>query len=362
MIPVTEPVIGDREVELVTEAVSSGWVSPAGPFVERFESEFAKFLGADHAIATSTGTAALHLALESAGIGRGDEVIVPSLTWIACANVVQYTGAKPVFVDVEPDSLTIDVESVQAAVTEDTAAIMPVHLYGHPCAMDEVMECANRNDLMVLEDGAEAQGAMYEGEPVGTIGDAGCFSFYGNKIMTTGQGGMIVTDDDGLADRVRLLRRDGMGENQKYHHPVIGYNYRLTNIQAALGVAQLERINTLIREKRRVAGLYEEHLPDEVALIGEKPNVKSVRWMTIALFRTEEQMESVTDALSNANIETRPLFLPLHLQPPYATASDCEFSVSEDVSARGLNLPSGPTLSRNDVKEICSIIRRTIVE
>ena len=361
MIPVAEPMLGEREQELVADAVESGWISPKGEYVDRFEAKFASFADTETALATSTGTAALHLALVAAGVGEGDEVLVPSLTWIACANTVTYVGADPVFVDVDPDTYTMDPDAAREAVTEDTEAMMPVHLYGHPCDMDPLLDLADEHNLTVIEDCAEAHGATYEESPVGSIGDIGCFSFYANKVFTTGQGGMITTGDPELADRVYLYRRDGMSEERKYYHPMIGYNYRLTNVQAALGVAQLERAETIIEKKRAVGEQYTQalnHLPVTV-----NPNAdwaSSVYWMNTAVFDSEDTKERVVAALSDADIETRPFFVPLHHQPPYQGSEWTPCPVAERLHKRGINLPSSPKLDSDSVSTVCDRLRAAI--
>ncbi|TKX82270.1 DegT/DnrJ/EryC1/StrS aminotransferase family protein [Halorubrum sp. SD626R] len=359
MLPVSEPWISDRELELVTDAVKRGWISPRGEYVDRFESLLAEFVGVDHALATTTGTAALHLSLVAADIGPGDEVIVPDMTWIACANVVRYVGATPIFADVTEDSFTLDPDSVRDNVTPDTAALMPVHLYGHPADMKPLLGIAQSHDLFILEDAAEAHGAIYDGDAVGSIGDAGCFSFYGNKILTMGQGGAITTDDDDLADRIRTYRRDGMSTEQKYYHPSVGYNYRLTNIQAAVGVGQLERSEEILDAKRRVADRYRENLTGtDLRVQAEHPKATSSNWMIATVFETREDRQRVRSALAERDIETRPFFHPLHDQPPYrADSTVCP--TSKTLAERGLVLPSGPRLNRDEIDQVCKIVGQT---
>ncbi|KAA9406608.1 DegT/DnrJ/EryC1/StrS family aminotransferase [Haloarcula sp. KBTZ06] len=357
MIPLAEPTFGDAERSRVLDALERGWISPKGEYVTEFEDVFGAWIGTEHAFATSTGTAALHLSLLSAGIGEGDEVIVPDLTWIACANVVSYVGATPVFADVDPDTYTLDPASVRERLTEDTKAVMPVHLYGQPCEMTPIQRLADEHDLLVLEDAAEAHGATYRGRRVGSLGDVGCFSFYGNKILTTGQGGMITTDDDELAERIRLLRRDGMSRDRKYYHSVIGYNYRLTNIQAAIGIGQVERADAILENKRRVAATYRRELTTQDVRFQATPGWgESAHWMVAPVFRTTGQFERVRNALADADVETRPFFYPLHEQPPYAgSGSDCP--VTERLHERGMNLPSAPNLNDQIIIEICDVIR-----
>jgi perosamine synthetase len=359
MIPVAEPWIGEKELEYVTDAVERGWISPAGDYVERFEDSFADFIGTDYAFAVSTGTAALHLSLVAADIGPGDEVIVPDVTWIACANVVEWVGADPVFVDVDEETFTIDTDAASEAVTPDTAAVMPVHLYGFPCDMDPLLSLADNHDLLVLEDCAEAHGAEYRGSRVGSIGDVGCFSFYGNKILTTGQGGMITTDDDELAERIILYRRDGMSHDRKYYHEVIGYNYRLTNMQAAVGVGQMERADEIIDEKVRVAEAYRELLSDSPLRFQNEPSWSSpTYWMNTPVFETASSRDEALNKLADMDIETRPFFYPLHKQPPYRNRPPESLSVSADLYERGINLPSSPLLTDDEIERVCRALKR----
>ncbi|TYL36400.1 aminotransferase DegT [Natronococcus pandeyae] len=354
VIPAYEPWLGERERELVTRAVSSGWVSPVGDFIEEFERSFAEFVGTEHAIATSSGTAALHLALVAADIEMGDEVIVPDLTWIACANAVRYAGADPVFADVDPETLTLQPERVRDVVSSETAAILPVHLYGHPCQMDRLVEIAREYDALVIEDCAEAHGAEYRNRTVGSIGDVGCFSFYGNKMITTGQGGMVTTDDDELAERLRLYNRDGMSTERTYYHPVIGYNYRMSNVHAAIGVGQLGRIDEIVERKRAIANRYRDRLTShDVTLTDERSWATSVFWMNTVMFDSPDTRDLAVDVLEADGIETRPLFYPLHRQPPYAESKRGTITVASDRYRRGLNLPSGPTLRDAEIDRIC---------
>lgn len=360
MIPLAEPSFGDAERSRVLDALERGWISPKGEYVAEFEDVFASWVGTEHAFATSTGTAALHLSLLAGDVGEGDEVIIPDLTWISCANVVTYVGATPVFADVDPDTFTLDPASVRERLTDDTVAVMPVHLYGQPCEMRPIQRLADEYDLLVLEDAAEAHGAMYRGRRVGSVGDIGCFSFYGNKILTTGQGGMITTDNDELADRIQLLRRDGMSRDRKYYHPEIGYNYRLTNIQAAIGLGQVERADEILENKRRVAETYRGELTTQDVQFQATPDWgESAHWMVAPVFRTIEQLERVRNALADAEVETRPFFYPLHKQPPYA-GSGCAYPVTERLHERGINLPSAPQLNDETIIEICDVIRNAL--
>lgn len=360
MIPIVEPCIGEKEIKLVTDALERQWISPQGEYVREFEENFADFVETEYAFATSTGTAALHLSLVAAGVQEGDEVIVPAFTWIACANTVRYIGAEPVFADVKEDTYNLDPESVRNQITPDTAAIMPVHIYGQPCEMDPLLNLAQENDLFVLEDAAEAHGATYQGNKIGSLGNVGCFSFYGNKILTTGQGGMITTNDEEIADKIELYRRDGMSRKQKYYHPVIGYNYRLTNIQAAIGVAQVERASELLSAKKRINERYRRELDGESVHFQAQPDWgESAHWMTAPIFETANIRNQVKERLNEKDIETRPFFYPLHQQPPYEDNQQ-SLPIAESISKRGLNIPSGPKLKEKEIIAVVEAIQEVI--
>jgi len=361
-IPVAEPVIGKRELELVTEAVKSGWVSSKGKFIKEFETKFAEYIGVEYGVAVSNGTAALHLALVTLGIGKGDEVIIPTLTFASVANAVIYTGAKPVFIDSHPDYWCINPNSIEKRVTTRTKAIIVVHLYGHPCDMDRILKIAEENNLYVIEDCAEAHGAEYKGKKVGSFGDISCFSFYGNKIITTGEGGMCLTNDSKLAEKMRFLRDHGMRPERRYWHEVIGFNYRMTNLQAALGVAQLEKINDFIKKKREIAEIYNSQLKniEGVILPPEMPWAKNVYWMYSILISEENyglNRDGLMKKLAEKGVETRRFFYPLHMMPPYRKyVKNCTFHVAERLSSCGINLPSSVKLTKDDIEKIIQVI------
>jgi perosamine synthetase len=311
MIPVSEPNLGGKELEYVKDCISSNWISSIGKYVTRFEEMFASFCGTDHAVATSSGTAALHLALLSLDIASGDEVIMPDLTFVASANAVMYCGARPVFVDSDKMTWNIDPAGIEKSITRRTRAIMAVHLYGHPCDMDAITSIADKHGLRVIEDAAEAHGAEYRQKRVGGIGDLGAFSFYGNKIVSTGEGGMITTNSSELAEKIRLLRDHAMSRTKRYWHDLSGYNYRLTNIQAAIGVAQMEQIDNFIEMKRRNASLYNSLLEgmDFITLPPEADMCKNVYWMYSVLIRDNFGMhrDEVMEKLKEKGIDTRPV-------------------------------------------------------
>lgn len=354
-IPVAEPEIGAEELQNVMAAVKSGWVSSKGPFIEEFERGFSRFLDVKHGIATSNGTTALHLAVAALGIGKGDKVLVPSLTFIATANAVAYTGATPVFVDSHPQYWCIDPSEVEANIDHHTKAIIVVHLYGHPCDMDPITAIAETHNLHVIEDCAEAHGAEYKHRKVGSFGIINCFSFYGNKIITTGEGGMCLTNNDALAHTMRVLRDHGMNPDKKYWHDVVGFNYRMTNLQAALGVAQLSKINALIAKKRHIASLYNHLLADipGITPAPEMPWAKNVYWLYSVLVK-KGQRDHVLRYLERHGIESRPFFYPQHILPPYQNGGS--FPIAEELAARGLNLPSGPRLSDADISDVSKVM------
>lgn len=360
-IPITEPWLGQTERRLVDECISTGWVSSQGKFVNEFEKLFSSYCGVKYGVATSSGTSALHLALAALHIGPGDEVIVPTLSFIATANSVTYVGAKPVFVDSNRETWNLDPNAVDRAVTRKTRAIIAVHLYGHPAQMDEITAIAKRHSLYVIEDACEAHGAEYRGKRVGSLGIIGCFSFYGNKIITTGEGGMLVTDDLSVAEHAGVLRDHGMSRRKKYWHPHIGFNYRMTNLQAALGVAQLGRIDEVIRLKRRNARLYNSLLEEVpgIVLPPEAPWAKRVYWLHTILLeeRSNIKRDRVIKEFDRHGIETRPVFYPMSSMPPYRNGKDRRFPVAERISRNGLSLPSSPLLKVDQIHRICEAIR-----
>jgi perosamine synthetase len=358
-IPVSEPLLTGNELAYVSECIQSGWVSSLGKYIPEFERKFAGFCGSQYGVAVSNGTTALHLALVSLGIGPGDEVIIPTLTFIATANAVHYTGASVVFADSEPDTWNLDPQDVARRITPRTKAIIPVHIYGHPVNMQPIVELAEQHGLMVIEDAAEAHGAKYHGKRVGSIGKVGVFSFYGNKIITTGEGGMLTTDDPALNERARCLRDHAMSAEKRYWHDQVGFNYRMTNIQAALGVAQMERIEEFIDRKRWIAQTYTNYLKDipGILLHPEAPWATSVFWMYSILI-TEKfpiKRDEMMLRLKAQQIDSRPFFYPIHTQPTYKT--DQSFPVAERLSVQGINLPSAVTLTEADICRITGAIR-----
>jgi len=355
-LPIAAPAFPGNELRYVTECVVKNWISSQGRFVTEFESAFAKFCGVKHGIAVCNGTVSLHLALVLAGVGPGDEVIVPTLTFIATANVVRYTGATPVFVDSEQETWNMNVSLVERKITSRTKAIIPVHLYGHPVDMDPLNELARRYELFVIEDAAEAHGAKYKGKRVGSLGDIGCFSFFGNKIVTTGEGGMLTTNDEGLAERARVLRDHGMAKNKRYWHDLIGYNYRLTNLQAAVGVAQMEQVETLLQRRSDLQGWYTDKLglDHRIELPKRRDWAEPVNWFYTILLRRDFDRDRVVEQLKHDGIDTRPVFYPLHSMPPHA--QEGHFPIAEDISRRGLSLPTFASMGLSDVERVCAAL------
>ncbi len=358
MIPIAKPDLKGNEKKYLTECIDSTWISSAGKFIEQFENKFAEFSGTKYAASCCNGTMALHLALLAINIQPGDEVIVPNLTFAATANAVLYCNAKPVLVDIDKETWNIDPEKIEQAITPKTKAIIPVHLYGNPCDMDKIMEIANNHSLFVIEDSAEAHGAKYKNKKVGSIGHIGCFSFYGNKIVSTGEGGICTSNNKELIDRINVLKNHGMTKERRYWHNEVGYNYRMTNMQAAVGLAQLETINTFIERRRKVENLYRELLKDVEGIKIQKThdNAEQIPWMfSIVLDNFKLSRDELIDKLEQAGIETRKTFFPLNEMPPYYT--DSQFPNSDLISKNGISLPTYAELTEEEIILICDTIK-----
>ena len=359
LIPVANPYIGDIEKKYLFKALEKGEISSQGSFVGELEERFADYCNTSNAILVSNGTVAIHLALVAMGIKENDEVIVPAFTFISTANAVKHAGAEPIFVDVDPNSWTIDPKKIQDKVTEKTKCIIPVHVYGHPAKMDEINDIASKNSLIVIEDAAEAHGALFKGKKVGGIGNAATFSFFANKIITTGEGGAITTNDDKLAAKIKILRDHGKTPGNSYWHEVLGYNYRLTNLQAALGLAQLKRIEDIMSKKSHINELYNKGFKD--LPISFQPNAdwaKSVTWLVTILLDNNSPITSqeLRNQLKKKRIDSRPLFVPLPKLPVYDYCND-KFPTAKDLNSRGLNLPSGPNISSDDIEYVIESVR-----
>lgn len=360
MIPVCEPRLGEKELENVIDCIKTNWISSKGKYITEFEEKFSKYCEAKFGIACSSGTTALHLALASAGIKSGDEVIIPDFTMIATANSVTYTGAKFTLVDSEPDYWNIDSNKIEEKITKRTKAVMVVHTYGHSCDMGPILDIAKGHDLLVIEDAAEAHGAEYKGKRVGCLGDVGCFSFYANKIITTGEGGMVVTNNEKIAEMARLLR-DQAFEPKRFLHRYIGFNYRMTNLQAAIGVAQMELIDESVETRRRNAKLYNSLLKDVkgITLPPEALWAKNVYWMYTVLVEDSFGMgrDELMERLREKGIDTRSAFYPIHTQPVYAKQYKGEkYPVAEELGRKGINLPSGNTLTKEQIEFVATAV------
>lgn len=360
-ISIANPVFNGNEKKYLMECIDTGWVSANGRFIDEFEKQFAEFCGTKYAISCSNGTVSLHVILLALGIGPGDEVIMPTLTYIATANVVKYCGGTPVFVDSEPDTFNMDPKKLEDAITPKTKVIMPVHLYGLASNMDEICAIAEKHNITVVEDAAEAHGAEINGRKVGTFGKAASFSFFGNKVITCGEGGMIVTDDEDFYIKMKHIKSQGVDPNKRYWHDIVGYNYRMTNMQAAIGLGQLENINWHIEQRKRVADLYKKYLggKTEYMVMQKVPEgYKHVYWMNNVILqdtvkKTRDEVMNVMETVYN--IEMRPVFYPMHIMPPYYDET-VSCPVAEKISARGISLPSHALLSEEDIKYICDAL------
>lgn len=359
-ISVYDPVIGAAERARVRAVVRSGWISSLGPAVRDFEARVAAFLGVPHAVAAMNGTAAMHLALAAVGIGPGDEVIVPDLTFVATASAVRHAGAVPVPADVLAETWQIDPADAARRRTPRTRAVVAVHLYGNPADVDALSSALPGLD--VVEDAAEAFGARWKGRPVGSLGRSAAFSFYGNKIITTGEGGMVTTHEESVAARVRRLRDHAMDPVRRYWHEEVGYNYRMTALQAAVGLGQMDRIDEILRKKRAIAAAYAERLRGlpGVVLHPVPPGCEGVFWMYSILLPDAAARDRLAVGLAAAGIDTRPFFHPVSALPPYRDAAAPPRPVAASLSSRGLNLPSGPGLRESEIDEVCASIRRLL--
>lgn len=366
-IPVCEPYLCGKELDYVKEAITTNWISSSGSYVTRLENEFASYVGAQHGVTTTSGTTALHLACKALELGPGDEVIVPNFTMIASAFAVCYTGAMPVFVDSEAETWNIDPNLIEEKITPNTKAIMVTHIYGHPCEMDTILQIAKKHNLKVIEDAAEVHGATYKGKPCGSLGDIACFSLFANKIITSGEGGLITTNDKVLFDKCRYYRNlcfplDGP---RNYVHEDIGYNYRLPNTLAAIAVAQLENIGQLIERRIANAHCYQEMLK-EVPGLRFQPKLDhatNVYWM-VSCCVDENQFGCSRDQLmvdlKSRGIDTRKLFYPMHRQPAlakYGCAVEGQYPVTDKLSVEGLYFPSSSGLTRDLISYICDQIK-----
>lgn len=361
MIRVANPDLSGKEEEYVQQALRSTWISSTGEFVERFERQFAELCGTADALSVCNGTIALHLALLGLDVRAGDEILVPSLTYVATANAVRYVGAEPVFIDVDPQTWCIDPRSIESAITRRTKGIIPVHLYGHPADMDAINRIAAVHGLWVIEDAAEAHLGRYKERPVGSLGRVATFSFYANKILTCGEGGAVTVSDRNLALRMRTLRGQGMDLERRYYFPVTGYNFRLTNVACAILCAQLERREEILAQRRAIYARYQSRL---LAVTGIRmqpvaPWATLSPWLFSVCIDAAEYgrtRDDIADLLARNGIETRPFFLPLHRLPPFRECRALPLPETERLAKTGINLPTYPGLSLDEVDRICEII------
>ena len=367
MIPVNQPLLDGREKELLAQCIETGWISSDGPFISEFERGFASFIGAEHGIAVCNGTAALEVALYAAGVGPGDEVIMPSFTIISCAIAAIRLGATPVLVDADPDTWGMDVTQIESRVTKKTKAIMPVHIYGHPVDMDPIMDIVKKHNLVVVEDAAEVHGAQYKGRMCGSIGHVSAWSFYANKIITTGEGGMVLTSDPEMAKRAASYRNLAFRPEKRFYHTELAYNFRMTNLQAAIGVAQMERIEEFVRIKRRLGELYRSSLAGTkgVKCQVEKPWAKTVYWMYCIELDESLGMDAdaMMKALAKKEIGTRPFFLGMHAQPALhdlGLFKGERYPVTDRIAKQGLYLPSGLALTERQITEVVGAVREIL--
>ena len=358
------PNVGELEKKYLNNAIDTGYVSSVGPFVSEFEERFAAYVGAKKAVSTQSGTAALERALYELRIGEGDEVIVPVLTFVATVNPVIYVGAKPVFIDVDYQTWNISPKEIIKSINKKTKAIIPVHLYGNPCNMDEIMDIAKKKGLYVIEDATESLGAFYKGKHTGTFGNMGCFSFNGNKVITTGGGGMVVGDDMAKMKHIKFLANQAKDEVKEDYHSEIGFNDRMTNIEAGLGLAQMDRLGIFIEKKRRFHDIYRDELAGikSVSFQEGYEDADSSWWLTCLLFKKHADINGLRNALRSKEVPTRRVFMPLTELPPYKIYKRSECKNAYDIYNKGLCLPSSTLNSEDDIRYVCKKIKEIVAE
>ena len=373
---VNEPLLDGKELEYITDCVKTAWISSAGEYIDRFEESWAKVCGRRFGISVANGTVALQLALACLDLQEGDEVILPSFTIISCAQAVVYNGAKPVLVDCDPETWCMDVDQVAAKITDKTRAIMPVHIYGHPVDMDPLLALAEKHNLAVIEDAAEAHGAQVllgrdTDSPYwatcGSMGAASCFSFYANKLVTTGEGGMVVTDDERIAESARKKRNLCFESGRRFVHNDLGFNFRMTNMQAALGLAQVERFDRIVEKKRWMGRRYTKLLDGHpmLQLPVEKPWARSVYWMYGTVLSEDSGMNATEFAsrLKALGVDTRPFFAGMHNQPvlqKMGLFAGEQYPVTDRIEQQGLYLPSGLTLTEEQIQFVCDAVKEVL--
>ena len=361
-IPVYEPALLGNEKKYVLNCLKTNWISSKGEYIKKFEDSFSEKIKIKYSSSVSNGTVALHLCMLALGIGPDDEVLVPTLTYIASVNSIKYVGATPIFIDSDSQSWQLDAQDLKKKITKKTKAILVVHLYGHPAEMDLIIKIASENNLYVIEDCAEAFGTYYKGKHVGTFGDMATFSFFGNKTITTGEGGMVVTNDKTLFNRTQRFKGQGLAEHRQYWHDLVGYNYRMTNICAAIGLAQLEQSEVILKRKREVYLQYIKYLKGTpVVLFGEYGDVINSFWMINILIDDESKRDPLRDYLLQHGIETRPVFYPVHTMPIYSDKY-IRNPEAEKIASKGVTLPSYPNLKEEQIKEVCELINKFLIQ
>ena len=359
--PILQPDIGDEEINNLLECANTGWISSQGRFIKEFEVDFSGYLNGGHAVAVSSGTAALQLGMLALDIGANDEVIVPNFTFGASINAIIHVGAIPVLVDVDPETWTLSLKAIEAAINKNTKAIMPVHLYGQSAHIDEINKIAKNNNLHIVEDCAEALGGTYKKRLIGRDGDATCFSFFANKLITTGEGGMVVFKDKKTADKAKIMRDHGMSPQKKYWHEFAGVNFRMTNMQASIGVAQLKKINHFLLKRKNVFQRYDKHFKSnsQLLLLPKNSWSENSYWLyTLVVSEfTEKKRDKLLKALSDRGIDARPGFYPLHKMPPYQKYSNgSDYPISSFLGTSTINLPSSPGLTFDEIDHIAQIV------
>jgi len=370
MIPVNEPLLDGNEKKYLMECIDTGWISSEGPFVQRLEEEFSRCVGRNYGIAVCNGSAALDVSVAALKLGPGDEVILPTFTIISCAAAIFRAGAMPVVVDVDPLTWNIDTTQIQRKITNKTKAIMSVHIYGLPCDMDPILDITKQYGLKLIEDAAQMHGQTYKGKPCGSFGDISTFSFYPNKHITTGEGGMVVTDDPDLAERCRSLRNLCFQAKKRFFHEEIGWNFRMSNLQAALGCAQLERLDEFVCRKRKMGQKYTEYLSDIDKIQLPLPRTdyaENIYWVYGVVLKDEVpyDAEEFAKVLAKSGIVTRPFFWPMHEEPIFrknGLFKDEHYPVAERLARRGLYLPSGLALTEAQIEQVCEVVRKTILK
>jgi len=358
---ILQPVIGDEEINNLLECANTGWISSQGRFIKKFEDDFSSYLNGGHAVAVSSGTAALQLGMLALGIGANDEVIVPNFTFGASINAIIHVGAIPVLVDVDPETWTLSLKAIEAAINKNTKAIMPVHLYGQSAHIDEITKIAKNNNLHIVEDCAEALGGTYKKRLIGRDGDATCFSFFANKLITTGEGGMVVFKHKKTADKAKIMRDHGMSPQKKYWHEFAGVNFRMTNMQASIGVARLKKINNFLLKRKIVFQRYDKNFKSnsQLLLLPKNSWSENSYWLyTLVVSEfTEKKRDKLLKALSDRGIDARPGFYPLHKMPPYKKYSNgSDYPISSFLGTSIINLPSSPGLTSDEIDHIAQIV------